>query len=291
MANIHIVTDSAARFTNLYFTQQHPVTIVPNRIEIAGKLYREGVDLSADEMMRLIATQSTPPKVHAPTANDFSDVYSRLLRAHSAIVSIHASRKMLKTVDNALAAVHQLGAQTHITVIDTQTLCAAQGLLVQLAGRCIRQQMPLETLINTVRGAVERVYCIYYVDSLDYLLKNGIMSPSHAILGTMLGIKPFLTIEDGELSVMEKVRTRAQAIERLVEFLVEFTDLEDAGILQHKAHMSEQTRMLQDRLSVEFPGRHFPYLMYSATLASLIGTTATGLAVLEAEMETVDDDF
>lgn len=291
MANVHIVTDSAARFTNLHFVQQNPVTVLPNRIEIAGKMYREGVDLSPEEAMRLIATQSIPPKVHAPTINEFIDIYTRLLRTQDAIISIHASRKILATVDNAITAVHQLGAQSKIAVIDTQTLCAAQGLLVQLAARCIRQQMPMEDLINTVRGAVERVYSIYYVDSMDYLLKNGIMSPAHAILGTMLGIKPFLTLEEGELSVMEKVRTRAQAIERLVEFIIEFTDLEEAGILQYKTHMSEQTRMLQDRLSVEFPGRHFPYLIYGATLAAFIGTTATGLAILEAEMETVDDDI
>jgi fatty acid-binding protein DegV len=107
----------------------------------------------------------------------------------------------------------------------------------------------------------------------------------------MLQIKPFLAMEEGHLRPMEKVRTRVQAVERLVEFAVEFTEIEEAVILQPKAHVTEQTRMLQDRLAVEFPGRHFPHALYGPSLAALIGPDATGLVVLESEIDEDEDDF
>jgi DegV family protein with EDD domain len=171
-----------------------------------------------------------------------------------------------------------------IVVIDSQTLCAAQAMLVRVAAKASQTEATVDQVVRLVRGAVDRVYSIYYIDTLDYLLQNRIMSRPHAILGTMLGIKPFLTLEEGELVPIEKVRTRTQAIERLVEFAVEFADVEEIAILQHKPRLSEQTHQLQDRLSAEFPGRHFPYATYSPSLAALIGTDATGVVILESEV-------
>jgi fatty acid-binding protein DegV len=106
----------------------------------------------------------------------------------------------------------------------------------------------------------------------------------------MLGIKPFLTIEEGELITMEKVRTRVQAIDKLVEFVTEFGEVEQLIILQNTSHTTEQTRMLQDRLALEFSPRSFPVMMYLPSLAALIGPDAMGIVVFEAESEGMDDD-
>jgi DegV family protein with EDD domain len=289
MQNVHIVTDSCAHFANAHFVHQHPVTIVPNRITIAGKTYREGVDLSAEDAFRLMAHQSTPPVVQSPTEADYLEVYTRLARTSDAIISIHATREMYPSWARAKNAAQQL-AGTKIMVIDSQTLSAGQGMLIRVAVKAIEEMDNVDDVVREIRGAVERTYSVYYVETMNYLLQNKIMSPSHTILGAMMGIKPFLTIEDGRLTPMEKVRTRIQAVERLVEFAIEFTDIDDAVILQHKPYMSEQTRMLQDRLAVEFPGRHFPYALYGPSLAALIGTDATGLVVLETELAGEDDD-
>jgi fatty acid-binding protein DegV len=105
----------------------------------------------------------------------------------------------------------------------------------------------------------------------------------------MLGIKPFLTIEEGRLIATEKIRTRVQAVERIVEFATEFEDIQDAVIVQYKHGITEQTRMLQERLAVEFPGREFPYTQYSPAMAALIGIDASGFVLLEEEVD--DHDF
>lgn len=288
---IHIVTDSSARFVNPHFVQQNNITVVPNKIDIAGKLYREGIDLSPEEILKLIGTVTRPPKVISPTTADYVAAYTRLAHPGDTVISIHASRKLFDNWQNANEAARQLAGHSSIIPIDSQTLCAGIAMLVQLAVKLVRQNENEETIINKVRGAVERVYSVYYVESMDFLVQNKIMSPAHTILGGILGIKPFLTVEEGELIAIEKVRTRAQAVERLVEFLVEFTELEDAAIVQHRPHVGEPTRMLQDRLSVEFPGRHFPHTVYGATLASLIGVTGMGVVVLEEETDRYEDDF
>lgn len=289
MPTIHIVTDSLA-----HFSQPPPpdrVTIVPNILTIGGQTYREGVDIAMEEGLRLIAREPYAPRVAAPTEQAFAQVYTRLARDADAIVSLHPSRELSQSWHNARQAAAQLMGHCTIEVIDTQTLSVSQAMLVRVALNAAQRAEPFEEVVRVVRGAIDRVYSVYYVETLDYLLQNGIMPPSQTVLGTMLGIKPFLTVEHGRLLAMEKVRTRAQAVERLVEFAVEFTDLEDAVIVQHKPHLADQTRMLLDRLAVEFPAQHFSLTLYGPSLAALIGTDATGLVILEKEPIGDDDDF
>lgn len=291
MPNVHIVTDSGAHFTTPHFLHQQPITVVPNKISIAGKTYREGIDLTPDEALRLIAYQPYAPLVTPPSEAEYTEVYDRLSRSYDAIISIHTSREILSSYDNAVNAARQFSGHCPIAVIDSQAICAAQGMLVKVALKAIEHEATLDDMVRVVRGAIERIYSIYYVETVNYLLQNKIMSASHTILSAMMGIKPFLGIEHGRMILMEKVRTRAQAIDRLVEFVVEFADLEDVVLLQHKSYMSEQTRMVQDRLAVDFPGQYFPYALYGPSLAALIGPDATGIVVLEKEMEDFDDEF
>jgi fatty acid-binding protein DegV len=87
---------------------------------------------------------------------------------------------------------------------------------------------------------------------------------------------------------MEKVRTQVQAVDKLVEFVTEFSVIERLVILQNTLYSTEQTRLLRDRLAAEFPGRYFPAMLYGPSLAALIGADATGIVIYEG-IETEED--
>ena len=291
MPRIHIVTDSGARFSNPRLVRHFPVTILPNVIEIAGKRYREGIDIETGEAFQRMAEQARPPLVEPPSEYDYAELYTRLSHVCDAIISVHPSRELSGSWQNGRLAAQQVSGSCEIAVVDSQSLCAGQGMLIRVAARAANEHDTIEEVIQAVRQAVNRIYSVYCVDNVDFLCANGIMHPSHAILSTHLGIKPFVSLEDGKIIVIEKVRTRAEVIERLVEFLIEFTELEDAVVLQDQQHITEETRVMQDRLALDFPGQHFPFTMYSATMASYLGTAATGVAVLEKAMDDFDYDF
>lgn len=291
MPRIHIVTDSGARFSNPRLVRHFPVTVLPNVLEIAGKRYLEGIDIDTDEAFKLIAEDGSPPLVEPPSENDFAELYTRLSHFCDAIISVHPSRELSDSWRNGRLAAQQVSGNCEISVVDSQSLCAGQGMLIRVAARAANELDTAEEVIQSVRQAVNRIYSVYCVDDVDFLRANGFIKPSHAVLSTHLGIKPFVSLEDGNIIVIEKVRTRAEVIERLVEFLVEFTELEDAVVLQDQKHITEGTRVMQDRLALEFPGQHFPFTMYSATMASYLGTEATGVAVLEKAVGDFDYDF
>jgi DegV family protein with EDD domain len=227
----------------------------------------------------------------APSVADFVQAYSGLTPNADAIISIHASREIFPGWQNARIAAQQVMGHCRIEVIDSRMLCAAQATLVEIAATAIAEDRPFDEVVRRVRGAIDRLYAVYYTDSVDFLLQNEILNPSHGILGALLGIRPFLTIEDGQLRTIEKSRTGADAIERLVEFAAEFEDLETVAILQRRPQGSRQTNQLQDRLQQLFPDQVFPQRVFGGTLAALIGADAIGLIILEKEMDEYDYDF
>jgi DegV family protein with EDD domain len=197
---------------------------------------------------------------------------------------------MHQTWQNAKSATQLLLGRCDIAVIDSQTTSIGLALLVEAAAKLAEEITSLDEVVRAVRAMTARIYSIFFVETLDYLRRGGLISESQAILGGMLGIKPFLTIEEGVLIPMEKVRTRPQAVDKLVEFVTEFAAVDHLVILQNTLHATDQTRMLQERLALEFSARPFPVAVYKPSLGTYIGTDATGIFVFESEIEDEDDD-
>lgn len=288
---IHIVTDSGAHFPTPHIAPN--IIVIPNTLTIAGKTYREGIDLSTEEAVRLIAAQAHNgmTTITPPSLTDYSDVLGRLARDTQGIIVLPTSRELSASWDNARRAAEALSGHCPLMVIDSRMLSTGLALLVRLAMRTIDSGADFDEVVRVTRGAVERVYAIYYAESMDSLMHQGFMRQSHGILGMMLGLKPVIALEEGKLVPIEKVRTRAQGLDRIVEFAAEFTEIEEVMIAQPRIGITEGTRQLQERLALEFPGRHFPHTIYGASLAALIGIDALGLVILEREGMNNDDGF
>lgn len=290
MPTYHIVTDSGARLSNhARSIRQYGVTVVPNKLEIGGRIYREDAETSSEDLLKLIASSSTFPKLMPPTVEEYIDVFSQLAKTSEGILSLHTSREMSASWRNAQLAVQHLAVRCPMIVVDSRTICAGQGMLVRLAGKLIAEGVTFQELVDKVRSAVDRVYSFYCAETMESLHHNGILSQSRAILATLLGIKPLIAIEDGQFIVSEKVKTRTQIVEQLAGFVTEFTHIDDVMILQPRSSLTETTRLIQDRLSVEFNGMTFPFMVYGASLGAFIGTDAMGVAVLESETVSLED--
>ncbi len=135
--------------------------------------------------------------------------------------------------------------------------------------------------MRQIRGIIPRIYIVFITDTLDYLEHSHLISPAQAILGAMLGIRPFLAIEEGHIIPMEKVRSRDRAIDKLIEFAGEFSNIEQIAILQNTPYPTEQTKMLRERLDPIIAERELPILLYGPLLASHIGPDGMGLLVYE----------
>jgi DegV family protein with EDD domain len=290
VGKVRIVTDSSAHFPNPEIVERYNIQVVPLTIQLGAQAFREGIDIDPDTFFRLASHGNPVTSLIAPPVEVFSDLYKRLNRETDQILSLHLSRHMSQTWDNARTASKTLLGRCEIVALDSMTTSVGLALLVEIAAQSAESGMDLDEIVRTIRAVLPHVYSVFYVDTLDYLRHNGLISEAQSILGTMLDIKPFLTIEEGELIPMEKVRTQTQAIDKLVEFVAEFSVLERLVILQNTPYPTDRTRQFQDRLAIEFPGRHFPVMMYGPSLATMIGPDGMGVVVHEGPEEDEDED-
>lgn len=288
MSRVHIVTDSTAHFQEPDFPQKHNVTVVPLTIHFGKESFREGVEIDSGQFFSKLASSAVLPTAASPTAEQFTAAYEEIARSgSSAIVSIHLSSKLGRVWRNAKAGSEPLLGRCDIQIVDSTTTSVGLGLLVEAAARAAEAGEPADEIVRIVRGLIPRLYIVFFVETLDNLAYNKRFNRTQAILGTMLGIKPFLAIEDGDIVPMEKVRNRQQAVEKLVEFVSEFSRLEHLAILQSTPEVTEDTRLLLDQLALDFPNRSFPVVVYGPSLGTYLGAGGMGVIAFEGAP---DDD-
>ncbi|MBI3764298.1 MAG: DegV family protein [Chloroflexi bacterium] len=281
MSQVRIVTDSTAHFQDPEFLKKHGVTVVPLTIHFGKEYFREGVDLDTVTYFRRVSNGGPLASAASPTTETFAALYESISQSGDEILSIHLSSKLSRTWQNAKAAADALLGRCQVAVIDTLTTSVGLGILVEAAVAAAERGEALDDIVRLVRGMIPRLYVVFFVESLDYLEHSKRLGKAQSRLGTMLGIKPFLTIEEGDIVPMEKVRTRQQAIEKLMEFIGEFAVIERLAILHGATNHSDETRQLLERLALDFPGRKWDITTYGPSLATQIGPDSLGVIVFE----------
>ena len=279
--SVRIVTDSAAYLAPA-LVKELGIGLVPFHIDVGERAYLDGIDMDTAEYYRLLRDHEAEISVSPPTVQEYYRTYSELAESTSEILSIHPPEALTPSVNNARQAARMLLGRCQIVVIDSQTVSLGQGILIEAALHAAREEKSFEEIVRIVRGLVSRIYIVFFSEGLEYLKRGGRIGEAQALLGTMLGIKPFLTLEDGEIQPMEKVRTREEALEKLAEFVSEFDTIEQLAIIRGMHEQSDEIGFLTERLHTLFADLDIPVIHYGPVLASHIGPGNLGVIVYES---------
>jgi DegV family protein with EDD domain len=279
---IRIVTDSAAQL-DVDWAQQHNVVVLPHHIKIDGKEYREGLDLDA---VALAAKMGTAKQVNitGPTVEDFDAAYKKLADEKADVISLHVSSSLSDTTQHATKARAEYRGRCNIQVVDSR--CVSLGLheLVHAAQGFIAQRMNLDDVVQRVRGLIPHIYGIFVSDDMKALEHTGRLRSAQAELGQMLGIIPCLSLEEGDIVAVEKVRNTEKAIERLAEFAGEFDEFERLAILQLTPKPHEQIEQLIEAIQPLFPNMpQIPIESCGPIIGHIIGAGGYGVMIYEGE--------
>jgi len=281
VAPVRVVTDGDA-YLPAAWTRDVDVTVVPLTVQVENEVYQDRDGSRNEELLDRMARERVRPMVTGPTVEEMERVYARLSRTTDSILSIHSSGPLSPIVENARQAAMSFLGRCDIMVMDSQCTSFGLGILVREAARMARAGHSLGQIVRHIRGMIPHIYVVMFTDSLDYLQRSGRISRSQCILGTMLGIRPFLSIEEGEIIPMEKVRSREKGLDKLIEFASEFLKVQEMTILQPVSYPTNETAVLQERLGAMFPKvAPFPILVYGPVLASHVGPDGVGLIVYE----------
>jgi DegV family protein with EDD domain len=278
MPRVKILTDSTADLAP-DVVENLGITVLPITIHLGQKNLRDGIDVTAQDISARLVHASMPPTTSAPSQRQFEQVFAELTKGGGEVVAIHVSSKLSQTFRNATRAAAPLLGRSKIVVIDSQLITIGLGMLVTAAAQAAADGAPLEDVVKLVRGMIPRIYIGFFVETLDFLERGGRIGKAQAMLGTMLNIKPLLILEEGEIVALEKVRTRAKAIEKLVEFISEFTRIERMVILHSTT--PEDVNLLIEQINLVLPNLNIKVDQYGPVTATHLGPNALGVVVYE----------
>ncbi len=281
MARVAIVTDSNA-YISPRLAERLGVVVLPHTIHLPQGSFKEGVNLTPSQYFRLVqdARRDALPRASGPSFEDFVDAYGQVFRQTDQILSLHISSHLSNTVEMARAARQLYLGRCRIEIIDSLSTTVGLGYLAQTAAVAAASGHDMDDCIRLVRGLMSHIYLFFLTKHLPYLEREHRISPAQSILGTMLAVMPLLQIEDGEIIPLEKVRTSQQGVDKLFDYVSEFSQLKRAVILQHG--FEKETSALLERLETAYPGREFNVLTSNPSLAVHMGPDSLGVVVLEA---------
>lgn len=230
MTRAAIVIDSASDMPP-EVAARDAITIVPLYVSFGDETFRALLELTTDEFWRRMLAPGAPfPTTAAASPGDFKSAFERLLASGAdSIVCITISDALSGTYKSARVAADMLGDR-EIHVIDSRSASMGFGMLAQMAARMAAGGASAADVARMVEERKADVDLYVALDTLEYLKRGGRISGARAAVGTMLSIKPIITVIDGLVDNADRVRSRAKARERTLELLTR-RPLEQATIL------------------------------------------------------------
>lgn len=276
---IRVVTDSNCDLPP-DLVEQHGIAVVPLHINVGRESYLDGVEMSRQEFYEGLPSFNSHPTTSVPSPGEFYQVYRRLAdEGADQILSIHISVALSAVVNSARLAAEEL-PDLPVTVYDSGNLTLGTGFQVLAAADAARQGATMDEILALLQDQNGRTYTYAVLDTLEYLRRSGRLSRLQMHLGSLLQLKPIITMNAGEPG-LERVRTRKAAQARLLQMVEALGSLEQLAVVH--THAPQRVPVLQEMARHLFPSGK-PSLVAEVTsiIGSHIGPGAAGFVAVQA---------
>jgi DegV family protein with EDD domain len=262
VARVAIFTDSASDLDPAEAAASG-IHIVPLIVNFGAQSFKAGVDMNGpDFWTRMTAPDAPFPTTAASSPGDFKEAYEAAFgEGTAAIVSIHVAEALSGTIKSARVARDML-PDREIHIVDSMSASMAIGILARMGLELAAAEYSAEAIAVELEERAQDLRIYFALETLEYLKKGGRISGPTAAIGTLLSVKPVIMLKHGEVTTIDKVRTRSKARDRLIELVIE-KPVERLSILHSvtpdiDAFRSELLRHLPDidpnAVSVELVG-------------------------------------
>ena len=283
MSRVAIVTDSTADIPP-DMAAAAGLRVVPLYVTFGAEEFRVGVDLSTEQFWeRMLAPDAPFPSTAAPSPGTFRETFEGLFaEGADAIVCPTIGSKLSATFQSATLAAQALpGREIH--VIDTMSTSMSTGILALLAAEMAAAGAAAAEIAAAVVARLPDVDLYVAIDGLEYLRKGGRMSAARTAIGTVLSVKPIITVVDGLVTMAEKPRTRAKARERVLELISE-RPIEWLAVLHTPTSPAAEVEAFRAALVARIPGgvdpAHISTGMIGASTGPHLGPNLMGAAFM-----------
>jgi DegV family protein with EDD domain len=278
---IKIVTDSTCDLQESVI-QELGISLVPLYINIGDQGFLDGVEITRKDFYTNLPSYEVHPTSGTPGPDAFTQIYERLVsEGATSILSIHISNRLSAIADIAKSAAKAFD-QVPVTVRDSQQLSTGTGFQVEAAARMAQQGNSLEEITKVLDDLAGRTFVAAGLDTLEFLRRSGRMNAFMTGIGSLLQLKPILTMRNG-LPGTERVRTTARAEVRLIEMLEEHQPLERFALLHTNAEAKADE--FRAKISHLLPEGEIYSMDITPVIGTHIGPGAVGFALISRSKE------
>jgi len=254
--SIRIIADSTCYLPKEYI-DKYNVSIVSLNVLLNGKSYRE-TDLENDWFYKEMSKSPSIPTSSQPSIDDFYKAIESQVKEGHDIVGIFLSSDMSGTFSTSNLVKEMILEKypnANIVMLDSRSNCMQAGYAILEAAKAAADNKSLDEVVSIAKSVIENSKFIFVPDTLDYLKKGGRIGGAAALFGSLLQIKPILTVTDGKTTVLTKVRTKKKAIDKIIDTVME-QNLKSPikGLIVHhincESEGQELANKLQDKLGI-----------------------------------------
>ncbi len=253
MSKIALVTDSTADLP-ISLAEQNNIHVVPVKTHFGQRVF-VGQDLTPEAFYIKLASADMLPFTSPPTAEEFTEVYNKLLQDYEQVVSLHIAAELSETVNSARMASRDYGGRVH--VVDSRSVSLKLAIMVLEAARLLAEGREVAEVAREVVVQGSNIEFFFTIETLEYLQRGGRISRVRGMMGSLLNIMPILRLtNDGSFDTVGTVRRREKALEEIAtsfERLAAGRTPRLLGIIHGGARedASKLQQMLEQRLSVK----------------------------------------
>jgi DegV family protein with EDD domain len=266
---IHIITDSTSDL-DAERAQQYGITVVPQYVIFGNQSFLDGVEIDYATFYQKLKSSPVLPTTAMPTADQMELAYRHAISdGATGIISIHISAGLSGTINSATLAARAVTADTGIPieVVDSRGVNVMIAVPAISAAERARTGASMADLLALIGHMIDHAHLYALLDTLEYLERGGRIGKASALLGSLLNIKPILTITDGRVTPLERIRTRYKALLRIEELLRAHDDVDVVAIASSGPEGIAAMRTIVTRV---FPDK--PITVFG--LGSVVGTHA-----------------
>jgi DegV family protein with EDD domain len=278
MTTVGVVTDSTADLPP-GLQERYRLGFVPLVVNWDGQTYRDKIDLTTADFYRRLRTSKTLPRTGAPSVAAFEEVFRQQLREHAAVIGVSLPSKLSGTLEVARRAAEAVDPM-RISIVDSGSVSIGQAWLVEAAARLGAEGAEPPEIVQHLEEIKPRVRIFCVLETLEFLQRGGRIGRARALVGTLLNVKPILGIRDGEVHPVERVRTMAGAVRRMVELVVGLGSVKRLCVIQGAAEV--QASQIEEQLRARYPELTIERGEIGPVLGTHAGPGVVGVGVLLA---------
>ncbi|MGC9520752.1 MAG: DegV family protein [Anaerolineae bacterium] len=248
--SVAIVTDSVAQVP-AEIARQLAITVIPFTVNINGQPYLDGIDLKPTELYRRMRLENILPSTTAASLGQYQQAFEARLQAGAqAVLCVSLSSKLSMGYSTACQAAEMVRDEFPdrlVEVLDSRQVTISQGFIAIAAARAAAEGKPLSEVMRVVREARQRAGLAVTLETLEYLARGGRIGKAAYMLGSLIQIKPILTLDDGEVTPLSRVRGENHALQVIVDYVAR--QVEGLGVLHlavMEADAPEKAARLQE---------------------------------------------